>query len=154
MRFPQREEGQGLVEYALLLVLVAIVVIAILVVLGDQVQIVFTRITYYLQGGSITPGLDYDIASASATCQRRQNNTRIIVSFDVHVSKKDSGQPVQDPEKVIALVIASGGDAKFEATTDHHGIAEFNNKAVLVTACSDSARIIAGDDMVNVPVTP
>ena len=33
-----REEGQGLVEYALILVLVAIVVIAILALLGPQIQ--------------------------------------------------------------------------------------------------------------------
>ncbi|MCL5950812.1 MAG: Flp family type IVb pilin, partial [Chloroflexi bacterium] len=32
-----REEGQGLVEYALILVLVAVVVIAILTLLGPQI---------------------------------------------------------------------------------------------------------------------
>jgi pilus assembly protein Flp/PilA len=40
-----REEGQGLVEYALILVLVAIVVIAILTLLGPQIANVFSRIT-------------------------------------------------------------------------------------------------------------
>ncbi len=40
-----REEGQGLVEYALILVLVAIVVIAILALLGPQIANVFSRIT-------------------------------------------------------------------------------------------------------------
>ena len=38
------EEGQGLVEYALILVLIAIVVIAILTLLGGQVQNVFQLI--------------------------------------------------------------------------------------------------------------
>ncbi len=46
-----REEGQGLVEYALILVLVAIVVIAILTLLGDQVSTVFSQITSGLGGG-------------------------------------------------------------------------------------------------------
>lgn len=45
MLFLQREEGQGLVEYALILVLVAIVVIAILTLLGPQIGNVFSRIT-------------------------------------------------------------------------------------------------------------
>jgi pilus assembly protein Flp/PilA len=45
MLFLQREEGQGLVEYALVLVLVAIVVIAILTLLGPQIGNVFSRIT-------------------------------------------------------------------------------------------------------------
>jgi pilus assembly protein Flp/PilA len=46
MLFLQREEGQGLVEYALILVLVAVVVIAILTILGPQIGNVFSRITY------------------------------------------------------------------------------------------------------------
>jgi pilus assembly protein Flp/PilA len=40
-----REEGQGLVEYGLILVFVAIVIIAILTVLGPQIANVFSRIT-------------------------------------------------------------------------------------------------------------
>lgn len=44
MLFLPREEGQGLVEYALILVLVAIAVIALLTILGDQVETVFSSI--------------------------------------------------------------------------------------------------------------
>ena len=44
MLFLPREEGQGLVEYALILVLVAIVVIAILLLLGPIVGNVFSNI--------------------------------------------------------------------------------------------------------------
>lgn len=45
MLFLHREDGQGLVEYALILVLVAIVVIAILTLLGPQIGNVFSQIT-------------------------------------------------------------------------------------------------------------
>jgi pilus assembly protein Flp/PilA len=44
MLFLPREEGQGLVEYALILVLVAIVVIAILLLLGPIIGNVFSNI--------------------------------------------------------------------------------------------------------------
>lgn len=44
MLFLPREEGQGLVEYALILVLVAIVVIAILLILGPVVGNAFSNI--------------------------------------------------------------------------------------------------------------
>ena len=44
MLFLPREEGQGLVEYALILVLVAIVVIAILLLLGPAIGDVFSKI--------------------------------------------------------------------------------------------------------------
>jgi pilus assembly protein Flp/PilA len=49
MLFLHREDGQGLVEYALVLVLVAVVVIAILTLLGPQIGNVFSRITHGLQ---------------------------------------------------------------------------------------------------------
>jgi pilus assembly protein Flp/PilA len=42
--FFAKEEGQGLVEYALILVLIAIVVITILSILGGKVSTVFSSI--------------------------------------------------------------------------------------------------------------
>ncbi|MCS7352209.1 MAG: Flp family type IVb pilin [Anaerolineae bacterium] len=45
-----REKGQGLVEYALILVLIAIVVIAVLTLLGEQVSAVFSQIASALRG--------------------------------------------------------------------------------------------------------
>jgi pilus assembly protein Flp/PilA len=48
--FFAREEGQGLVEYALILVLIAIVVIAILTVLGQRVSTVFSQVNSGLGG--------------------------------------------------------------------------------------------------------
>ena len=49
MLFLPREEGQGLVEYALILVLVAIVVIASLIILGPVIGNVFSNIIASLQ---------------------------------------------------------------------------------------------------------
>lgn len=43
--FFAREDGQGLVEYALILVLIAIVVIGVLTLLGAKVSAVFSSIT-------------------------------------------------------------------------------------------------------------
>ena len=44
MLFAPKEKGQGLVEYALIIVLIAIVVIVILALLGTRVTNVFSRI--------------------------------------------------------------------------------------------------------------
>ncbi len=44
MLFAPKEKGQGLVEYALILVLVAIVVIVILAILGPAIGEVFSDI--------------------------------------------------------------------------------------------------------------
>jgi len=50
MLFLPREKGQGLVEYALILVLVAIVVIAILLLLGPAIGNIFSQIVEALRG--------------------------------------------------------------------------------------------------------
>jgi pilus assembly protein Flp/PilA len=46
----EREEGQDLAEYALLLLLIAIVVIGAVTLLGGQITTVFTNITGSLGG--------------------------------------------------------------------------------------------------------
>ena len=48
--FFTREEGQGLVEYALILMLIAIVVIGLLTVLGRRVSTVFSTMNSGLGG--------------------------------------------------------------------------------------------------------
>jgi pilus assembly protein Flp/PilA len=47
MLFLPREEGQGLVEYALILVLIAVVVIAVLMLLGPAIGGIFSDIMTY-----------------------------------------------------------------------------------------------------------
>ena len=44
MLFSPKEKGQGLVEYALILVLVSVVVLAVLLILGPIIGNVFTTI--------------------------------------------------------------------------------------------------------------
>jgi pilus assembly protein Flp/PilA len=45
MKFSPKEKGQGMVEYALIIVLIAIVVIVVLTVLGTQISKVFSQIS-------------------------------------------------------------------------------------------------------------
>jgi pilus assembly protein Flp/PilA len=59
MLFLPRNKGQSLLEYALLLALVAIVVVAVLTLLGFAVSNVFSRVAGGLSGGSSSgPGKD------------------------------------------------------------------------------------------------
>jgi pilus assembly protein Flp/PilA len=50
MLFSPKEKGQGLVEYALILVLIAIIVIVILTLLGTRVSYIFSQIGSALAG--------------------------------------------------------------------------------------------------------
>jgi len=54
MKIPDREDGQGLVEYALLIALVAVIVIAILIILGPTVTVVYARVIGGFSGQSVT----------------------------------------------------------------------------------------------------
>jgi pilus assembly protein Flp/PilA len=50
MLFSKKEKGQGLVEYALILVLVSIVVIVIMGLMGEQIGVIFSEVTSTLGG--------------------------------------------------------------------------------------------------------
>jgi pilus assembly protein Flp/PilA len=45
MRWSPREGGQGMVEYALIIVLIALVVVALIAVFGDRVSQLYSVIT-------------------------------------------------------------------------------------------------------------
>ncbi len=45
MLFFQREEGQGMTEYGMAIVLVAVIIVAILTILGPQIGNMFSRVT-------------------------------------------------------------------------------------------------------------
>jgi len=51
MLFAPKEKGQGLVEYALILVLVSVVVIAVLMLLGPRIGQIFSDIMTALNTG-------------------------------------------------------------------------------------------------------
>jgi pilus assembly protein Flp/PilA len=44
MLFSRKEKGQGMVEYALIIVLVAVVLIIVLALVGSQISNVFSKI--------------------------------------------------------------------------------------------------------------
>lgn len=50
MLFANKEKGQGLVEYALILVLVSIVVIIVMGLMGEQISGIFQTVTDTLGG--------------------------------------------------------------------------------------------------------
>ncbi len=76
----KREEGQGLVEYALILVLVAIVVIAILLQLGPELRATFGRITAVLSRGGVITNSG-SITDVQATYSPRSGSLTINVTL-------------------------------------------------------------------------
>ena len=52
MLFSPKEKGQGLIEYALILVLIAVVVIVVLRMIGPEIGNIFSRINDSLSMGT------------------------------------------------------------------------------------------------------
>ena len=88
---PVGERGQGLVEYALILVLVAVVVIAVLIILGPVVGNVFSSVTEALLNPGGTNGPLVNV-SAERTGGGSGNdvNVTVTVSRSTTVTATDS----------------------------------------------------------------
>jgi pilus assembly protein Flp/PilA len=109
MNIPQREEGQGLVEYALMLVLVAVVVIIILTILGSQVVFVFARVAGGLRGdvldaanGDTAVLVNYEgsISGSGGSCAGNLTNVLFVVT--------DSSGQMLTEQNVTATVMVNG----------------------------------------------
>ncbi len=79
--FEEQESGQGLVEYALVLTLVAVVVIGILTFLGPIVGNVYANIGEVLDGGPIT-----QVAAERTSGQSGHVKVTITVSQETQVT--------------------------------------------------------------------
>ncbi len=79
-----KEKGQGLVEYALLLVLVAIIVIGVLGLLGNRIKLVYGTVTCALDLGSDIIGAGVNSVGGNMVVDvRARRNTTITISGDV-----------------------------------------------------------------------
>jgi pilus assembly protein Flp/PilA len=120
MKIPKQEEGQGLVEYALLLVLVAIVIIGILTVLGSSITVVYAKVIGGLNGQTVTgqgieaivTGYDANITQGTGGCSGTVSNISFIGLDDGNILKSGtvSIKILVDGATVSTL---SGGTVQF-----------------------------------------
>jgi pilus assembly protein Flp/PilA len=116
------EKGQGLVEYALILVLVAIVVIGILLLLGPTVSQVYCRIANALQPGSCGAITSYEI---KATGSLQVKNIVVSKPATIEVSIEDStlGEQTQSqsctPSSCPNITFGGIGSGTGTITTEH-----------------------------------
>lgn len=111
------EQGQGLAEYALILVLVAIVVIVILSVLGPAIADLLAQVTMVLNGGIAV--VDVELTGAGAFSNLRvtvmtSEQTTVTLTTSEGPSGSASCQPNQRCE-ITASGVSSGS---FTVSTD------------------------------------
>jgi pilus assembly protein Flp/PilA len=110
-KFFAGEKGQGLVEYALILVLVAIVVIAILLLLGPTVGNVFSEIveTILVGRGVITS------VSTERTGGGTSNDVEVTITVSVNTSVT-----VSDSQNAATVTASCPGNCAVTLTAVGH----------------------------------
>jgi pilus assembly protein Flp/PilA len=93
-RISTHEKGQGLVEYALILVLVAIVIIAILLLLGPTVGNVFSDIVVYIKEGR---GVITSVSAARTGVGGTGNDVDVTITVSTNTSVTVSDSQNADP---------------------------------------------------------
>lgn len=142
MRLPKNEKGQGLVEYALLLVLIAIVVIVILAVLGRQVRAVFAQVYAGLNGQTLDgSGTEYVVTGVNADPTGSPPFCNVSVSGTVYVF--EDGDLAGAGIGVSGSASWSGGGGAVSGTTDSSGAASVG-PATGSGNCSGTASITVG----------
>lgn len=135
---PEREQGQGLVEYALILALVAVVVLGILYLLGPQINLAYAKVLAGLNGAG---SYDYTISSFSVTTSSPvPGSCRYEVSGAI--AAQENGANVANGTKVVGFM--SNPSIVINSTTSG-GTASFNVSETVSGACpSGTATLIFG----------
>lgn len=124
MNIPEKEQGQGLVEYALLLALIALIVLAILTLLGTQVVLGFARVAGGLNGdvldvanGDRAVLVSYEGGpSGSGACSGNISNLRFVgVNTD--------GSVITNGVVSATLVVSGQPQGSVSGTAGSNGLA-------------------------------
>jgi pilus assembly protein Flp/PilA len=121
----QQEKAQGLVEYALILVLVAIVVIGILLLLGPVVGNVFSNVTQTLlnPGGSTGPLVSVS-AERTGFGDGNDVDVTVVVSRNTTVTLSSTGGTPPSPfacSGTCTKTVLAVGDAAGTVTATAEG---------------------------------
>ncbi len=122
MRIRKKEEGQGLVEYALLIVLVAIVIVVVLALMGRTVTTVYAQIIAGLNGQTLDgTGTEYVVTNVGVTVS---NPPSCTVKVGGKVVVFEDGQLGDAGIGVSGTASWSGyGGGPVSGTTDSSGTA-------------------------------
>jgi pilus assembly protein Flp/PilA len=142
MKNPKDEEGQGLVEYALLIVLIAIVIVLILSLMGRTITTVYAQIYAGLNGqtldGSgteyVVTGVDVNVSGAPPFC---------TVSVGGSVVVFEDGDLAGAGVGVSGSAAWDGGGGSVSGTTDSSGTAAVSGAGGNGN-CSGTASITVG----------
>ncbi len=122
-KFPAREEGQGLVEYALVLVLIAVVVIIILTVLGSAVTLVYAQVVGGFSGQSLTKtGTEYLVLEAGVSVTGSGGNICNVDISNATVAVVQDGELLKNSSTGSIAISGGGRSSSMSGTTNNVGL--------------------------------
>ena len=125
--FGNREEGQGLVEYALILVLIAIVVIIVLTLLGGGIAVTYAQVVGGLNDGqSITKTGAEVVVAASVERELVGSICTVSIPAGVTVSAIQDGQPIKDATVTVTMKANGVSGSSTTATVNSFGVGTTN----------------------------
>jgi pilus assembly protein Flp/PilA len=142
----KREDGQGLVEYALVLVLIAVVVILILTALGTRVTATFARVIGGLNGQTIlgsgteaiVSGFEVAVSGGPAVCTVAITNITALgfVNGELAGGAALSG----------SATFNGGSPSAISGTTDSSGVATIGSGGSASGSCTGTVSVtLAGN---------
>jgi len=149
MNIPKREKGQGLVEYALLLVLIAVVVIAILAIVGSSVVVVYAKVIGGFNGQTISgSGLEYIVTSHDLSVTQGLGTCSVSIS-NISAVFFENGNPVDTDTVNLVIQVKGGSSRTLPATTDGNGFVSGLSTSGLSASCPGAISI--GSLTVQIP---
>ena len=144
----RKEGGQGLVEYAMILILAVIILVIIVTVLGPQVRFFYVKIIGGLGGQTINGTgteayiIGYDVAASGGpgTCSVAVTNIQV---FGIEDGNLASGLTLN------GTISASGGSSESTSgETNDDGIAMMSDETISGADCSGTATVsVAGNSL-------
>ena len=142
----KRERGQGLVEYALIIVLVAVVVIVGLRALGPRIRDLFNELSYRL---AVAQGAEQEtvIEAFAVSGQPYGLSGCRVTASQVTVRLTQGGFPVQNQTVSGVLTLQDGTSRNISGTTDSEGRITWTNIYIGIDGMSicDGTRTATAD---------
>lgn len=139
----KRQEGQGLVEYALILVLIAVVIIAVMALMGSRINQLFARIMLEIDHPGEFTGPSVNVTALSANAFSACGFSGCDVDASANITLDVGGSPSSCVQFTV-----SGGGSKLVCAANP-SVTLSGDASGELTACVIGVR---GYTLVNGPV--
>lgn len=124
MKTIEREEGQGLVEYALILMLVALTVLIIIGIFGSAVTLLYVKVVAGFHAQSVEGTGNEVIVLADASVEGTGPCT-VTIPAGTQIVVLQNGQPVRSSNVPMSIHLG-GTSAPMDVDTNSMGIARLS----------------------------